>query len=600
MSHKFSVTIFPALVFSISIAAYPQIATVTSQSPLIEKLKTPDRVQDVRYSPDGRLLAAGFGWNVQGGARIWRTSDNTVLADLAFGEGDDANVERVSFSNDGKLFAISNWHGDVLMWEVGTWTKQKKILSQGKSAESLSFSPDSQSLLLATEDVVIIYDLPNATSRTIARKEVINGPIVSATFSKDGETIIVFGNSTIRAFSRVDGKQTKTPVVANTSFFGTVSADGRFFISGGGAIYGPKSIEIRSASDGKKISEISGFRSGLFTLTVSALGERFAVAGGDYGGGDMSVWSTSDAREIGYASFGNMPIQAVAFSPNEKVLAAGSDDGYVLLYAVDRLNGPEVKKQTYPLCGEIIKEDEKVYVVPIAKVPGVMPRQGFRYNWKLQVANGGKVSAEIGIPVSLDDWSIESSSAEDRIRIDRIRALAAEVDLTGDKRDYIIFGDIQNPGWNEGFLTKIYSDGTFVTTNNPGRCLVTGSLAQLGTDFLAVKNRLIKKGIMALAKEPLTPDAAHFRTRFIELTVDGEPELRTDAEDIQRLLNGGQPKKREAFSLIYSTEEVFINSLRSIQGTKIGKRRNRFSIVMGNHVKAAVRNGKMEFIPSAV
>src|SRR5882724_12045539 len=83
---------------------------------------------------------------------------------------------------------------------------------------------------------------------------------------------------------------------------------------------------VAFSSDGK----LSDFRNGLFALAVSHSEKLFAVAGGDYGsGGDLSLWTLSDVQEVGYVSFGEFPIQALAFNPDDSILAAGSDDGFV-------------------------------------------------------------------------------------------------------------------------------------------------------------------------------------------------------------------------------------------------------------------------------
>ena len=107
------------IVLCLSSVARPQTSGEASAA-LLAKLACPDRVKDVVFSPDGKLLAAGYGWNNQGGARIWNVADHAVVATLVVGKGDDANIERVAFSSDGKLFAAANWNGDVLLWSVGS------------------------------------------------------------------------------------------------------------------------------------------------------------------------------------------------------------------------------------------------------------------------------------------------------------------------------------------------------------------------------------------------------------------------------------------------------------------------------------------------
>ncbi len=100
-----------------------------------------------------------------------------------------------------------------------------------------------------------------------------------------------------------------------------------------------------------------------------------------------------------------------------------------------------------------------------------------------------------------------------------------------------------------------------MAANNSGKCLSHGTLDQLGTDFESVRKRLLGSGLMEIPKEPLTLNAAHFRTRFIEMRIGGITEIRSDAEDIEALMRGAPAEKREAFSRVFDQEEQFISSL---------------------------------------
>ena len=107
----------------------------------------------------------------------------------------------------------------------------------------------------------------------------------------------------------------------------------------------------------------------------------------------------------------------------------------------------------------------------------------------------------------------------------------------------------------------MYADGRFVATDNFGKCLAYGSLDDLKTDFESVRNRLVSEGLIDVGKDPLTLGADHYGTGFIELTINGVSELRSDADDIEVLLKGGPAKKREAFSRIFNPEKRFIDSI---------------------------------------
>ena len=347
-----------------------------------------------------------------------------------------------------------------------------------------------------------------------------------------------------------------------SGFFGRLAPDGRHVVSGGGAIYGRKSVEVRTFPEGRKVNELSDFRNGLFALDISHSGKLFAVAGGTYGGGEgaVSLWDFAEARELGFVSFGEYPIMGLAFSPDDRVLAAASEDGFVLLYAVDRIRGPRVKKQDSALCGEVMVEGDRAFIAPISKVPTPMGR-GFEFPWRLEVSNPEALRDAAGDPVVLRDWAIESSAATDRARVEVFGPLLPRERPSAAKSDHIIFGHTQNPGWDESFVVKIYGDGTFLATNNSGKCLASGRLDQLKTDFESLKKRLLSEGLLSVPKEPLTLGADHYGTAYIEISTGGAAELRSDADDIGVLLKGGPAKKREAFSRVFRLEEKFVNSL---------------------------------------
>src|SRR3712207_1945997 len=119
---------------------------------LIAKLPNADqRLQDVAFSPDGRLLAAGYGFFDDGGVAIWDVASRKLVATLLGGSWSKAGVERVAFSPDGRLFAAASDRGHLLLWTVGAWRSHKTLLSRDADATDLAFSPDSTKLAFATE-----------------------------------------------------------------------------------------------------------------------------------------------------------------------------------------------------------------------------------------------------------------------------------------------------------------------------------------------------------------------------------------------------------------------------------------------------------------
>jgi len=531
--------------------------SVEGADALLAKFKPPDhRVRDVALSPDGKLLAAAYGFSDEGGVRIWRVEDQTVVATLLSGTKLQAGVVCVAFSDDGKLFAAATSKGDVMLWTVGAWRSHQTVLWGRGSPKDLAFS--STKLAFASEEAALLYDLKTKQVGVLATKSNPGDSFYGISFTPDGKVVAVCGRQEVWLWNVETEQRLITWKTKAFGFFGRLSPTGNHLIAGGGPVFGKKSVQIWNVNEKKLVGELTDFRGGLFSLAISHSGKLFAVAGGDYSeSGDLSLWSVDEAREIGFVSFGKFPMKGLAFSPDDSVLAVGSEDGFVLLYAVDRLRGPELKKQDTALCGEITIEGNRAFIRALAKVPP--PMRDFEYPWKIEIINTEAVAGFVGSPVVLENWSIESKADTDRARVKEFHSLL--LPNSKGNSDYTVFGYVRNPGWDQGFVIKIYSDGRFVASDNSGKCKAYGALAQLKTDFESVTKRLLSEGLLDIAKDPLTLGADHYGTLFVELTINGVPELRTDADDIAVLLKGGPAKKREAFSRFFKQEKLFVHSL---------------------------------------
>ena len=526
---------------------------------LVAKLKTPDhRIRDVAYSHDGKLIAASYGFSDEGGVTIWNIADRTVVVNLLFGTKAATSVPCVAFSEDGKLFAAATYNGDVIVWTVGQWRSPRTVLRGRKSPRDVTFGGNM--LGFASDDEALLYNLTTGEVTVLATKGEPADSYNEISFTQDGKLVAVIGRRKSFLWSLETRQRVEMLDVKSYGFFGTLSGSGSHFIFGGGPVFGKKSVQIWNVNEKKLVSEITELRDGVFSGAISHSEKLFALAGGTYSddGGQVSLWSVDDAREIAYTTFGDSPIQGLGFSPDDEMLAAGSEDGYLLLYAVDRLKGAQVKPQTSLLCGEIVVEGTRTFIRSLSKVPLPMS-DSFRYPWKLEIINSEAVAANIGAPVVLNEWFIESSAGEDRARVKGFRSLREDDPLA--TSDHIVIGYTQNPGWPDGFVIKIYSDGRFVAANTPGKCLSYGSLTDLKTNFTSVRDRLVANGLIEIGKDPLVLGTDHYGTSFIELKINGVAELRSDADDISVLLKGGPAKKREAFSRVFKQERKFIDSI---------------------------------------
>lgn len=549
------------LLLALALPACRQVRETAPADPVVARFECSRSANDVAFSPDGRfLVAACGGWSGPGGVKVWNFAERRLVATLAETTDPWDYVQRVVFSPDGKLLALGNRKGQVTIWDVARKQLLSTVRRGGGSPTALSFSPDGKQLVVAYDHSVFLYDFNPKRSRRLATHDTKKDYFGSAAFSPDGRLLVTAERNAIRIWDPATGEVIRRLPAEGNKYFLLFSPDGRFLISGGAPILGPKSVGVWDVTAERKVIQLNHFRQGIFSVAVSSSGNLFALGGGNYGpGGDISIWTLPAGQERAYVSFGRFPIDGLAFSPDDRFLAAASADGVVLVYTVERLHGPQIQRQGYFLCGEIQVEEGHSYLVPLSKGPPPMTEE-FHYNWKLPVINAEEFAHLDGVPIILLDWEVHRSASEHRIAVREFRELGPKSKQRSALENYVVFADIQNPGWNRGQIIKIFADGSFVATNNPGVCMAYGSLSDLDPPqtFAEIRAQLLANGLLTLPDKPLTHGTDHYRIRFVELSVNGISYLRSDA----RLVRFDEKdKKYEKFDELYGRFEPTISKL---------------------------------------
>jgi WD40 repeat protein len=141
-------------------------------------------VLGLAYSPDGRRLAAGFGYP-DSAVRLWDATSGRLIA---VRKGHLNGVGRVTFSPDGTRLASCSPDQTVRLWDGATGRAVAVLRGHTDRVRDGVFSPASKRFLSASDDQTLrLWDA--ATGELIAVLRGHQGPIADLAVSPDGRTI---------------------------------------------------------------------------------------------------------------------------------------------------------------------------------------------------------------------------------------------------------------------------------------------------------------------------------------------------------------------------------------------------------------------------
>lgn len=291
----------------------------------------------IAYRSDGKFIASGSNDNI---IRLWNPKFSTGFKAL---KGHSRAVFALAYSPNGKLIASGSNDTDVRLWNAQSGQAIKTLEGHTESVKTIAFSPDGKIIASGSNDSTIrLWGVQADIATKILEDH--TGSVNAITYSPYGKVIASGSNdNSIRLWDVQSGKTIKI-LKGHTSPVNTVaySPDGKFIASGSGEMrtFGEKpvpsdnTIRLWDAQTGKLLNTLKGHSDLINAVAFSPDGKVIASGSGErLGSGDNTIrlWDVQSGEAINTIKGHSGSFNTIAYSPDGKVIASGSNDNSIRL-----------------------------------------------------------------------------------------------------------------------------------------------------------------------------------------------------------------------------------------------------------------------------
>ena len=324
-----------------------------------------NQVLGLAFSPDGRMIASGGCGGTDatekckpGEVRLWDVASRQPLGQpMTYHDG---WVNDVAFSPDGRLLASGSDDKTIILLDVASHQPlDPPLVGHTGWINSVAFAPDGRTLASASLDQsIILWDVSTALNTSVATHQPIGqsltghkAEVKSVAFSPDGKTLAsgscakpidqgACSQGEIRLWNVATRQQIGSPLVAHANLVNSVafSPDSKTLASGSG----DNNIILWNVETRQPLgSPLTGHNASVESLAFSPDGKMLASGSRD---GTVILWDVSTALNTGVVTLQRItpPLKghtdrvfSVAFSPDGRTVASGSKDKSIIMWDVN-------------------------------------------------------------------------------------------------------------------------------------------------------------------------------------------------------------------------------------------------------------------------
>ena len=289
------------------------------------RLKHPDAVRSVAFSPDGAWLASG---GMDRLVRLWKTGTGQLHGVWS---GHTGGINSVAFSPDGQTLASGSLDQTVRLWDVRTGQSPYTLQGHTFRISEVAFSPDGQTLASASPDQTVrLWDV--RTGQAWPHHLDHAHAIWSIAFSPDGQTIACGSLGQTICLWDIQTGQIRYFLHEQNAMAWRVafSPDGQTLASASA----DQMIQLWAVGQGQLYQTLRGYTGGVLALDLSADGQTLVSGHADQ---RVRRWHALTGRCDRTWHGHSRMVLAVAVSADGQTIASGSTDRTICLWQGEQL-----------------------------------------------------------------------------------------------------------------------------------------------------------------------------------------------------------------------------------------------------------------------
>ncbi|MEM7333541.1 MAG: BTAD domain-containing putative transcriptional regulator [Chloroflexota bacterium] len=283
-------------------------------------------ITTVSFTPDGKQFAVGTN---DGQIRFWRVAGNVPTLTL---NAHSTGVMSITFTSDGKQLISGGDDHQVHFWDVQTGQRIKTLAGDFREILSVAVSPDDKWLACGNADKeILLWDIESGT--LIKRLHGHTDWVWTVRFSPDGTWLASGGEDNRIRLWNLKTYSCSTVLEGHSNQVRSISfhPDGKKLAS---ASF-DQTIGIWDIETGERCQTLVGHVHPLRDVTFSPDGQHLASCGNDQ---TIKLWHVASGQLLNTLTGHGDAVWAISFSPNGQTLLSGCFDQTAKLWELQTGN----------------------------------------------------------------------------------------------------------------------------------------------------------------------------------------------------------------------------------------------------------------------